>query len=188
MSKLKIILVTSAGALVLAAVAYWLLVAQPARQGEAARVEQTLLSSGMQLFQEKKFEKALAVLQRIPGDSPHAAQARFYQGNAHVMLKDYASAAEQLEQSLALNSEDADTLFALGVAYFKLGKLQLSRAYFTSVLEFAPGTERGQAMMEEAAGLMDIMARLERQQTGAGNAEIPVDEAANDAEQPAKGD
>ena len=55
-------------------------------------------------------------------------------------------------------------MFALGVAYFKLGNLALSKAYFAAVLQINPGNE-------EAKGLMDIMARLERQSNAAAEPE-----------------
>ena len=74
-----------------------------------------------------------------------------------MMLKDYASAAQQLEQALTLKTDDVGTLFALGVVYYKLGNLKLSKSYFALVLEINPNDEH-------AKGLMDIMARLERQQ------------------------
>jgi hypothetical protein len=41
------------------------------------------------------------------------------------------------------------------VAYFKLGNLKLAKGYFASVLEINPNDE-------QAKGLMDIMAKLER--------------------------
>ena len=76
------------------------------------------------------------------------------------MLKDYESAAPILEQALQLNPQKTEILFELGVVYFKLGNLALSKAYFASVVEIDPSNE-------EAKGLMDIMANLERQQPGA---------------------
>lgn len=164
MSKLKIMLATSVAAIAIAAAGYWFLVQQPAQQAQVARAEHALLKSGIQLYTEGKFQEALETLERIPSSGEYAAKARYYQGNTHTRLKDYQSAVEQLEQSLALDSDNADTLFALGVAYYKLGNLTLSRGYFASVLEIPPETDREMERMEEAKGLMDIMARLERQQ------------------------
>lgn len=176
MSKQKNILAAGTAAIAIAAIAYWMLVQQPARQAEAARVEQAMLASGVRLYGEKEFEKALQVFERIQGDSDRAAEARYYQGNAYILLKDYVSAAEQLEQSLALNDRDADTRFALGVVYYKLGNLQLARAYFASVLEIEPETDEDRERREEAAGLMDIVARLERQQSAAESDAQPADD------------
>ena len=73
-------------------------------------------------------------------------------GSALIKLKDYESGAMRLEEALALNNNEKNILFALGVVYYKLGNLSLSKAYFAAVLEIDPGHE-------EAKGLMDIMAR-----------------------------
>ena len=56
-----------------------------------------------------------------------------------------------------MNPGEADIPFALGVAYFKLGNLALAKGYFASVVEIDPGHE-------EARGLVDAMANLERMQ------------------------
>ena len=72
------------------------------------------------------------------------------------MLKNYPAAAPLLEEALALNPQETQILFELGVVYFKLGNLGLSKAYFEAVVEIDPTNE-------DARGLMDIMANLERQ-------------------------
>jgi tetratricopeptide (TPR) repeat protein len=176
-NKLKIMLAISIGAIAIAAAAYWVLVQQPAQRAEAARAERTLLESGILLFSENKLQEALNTLERIPSSSEHGAKARYYQGNTQIMLKDYESAAQQLEQSLALDNDNTDTLFALGVTYFKLGNLKLSRSYFALMLEVYPETGDPERM-QEAKGLMDIVARLERLQpqpaTDAGTSADPA--------------
>jgi tetratricopeptide (TPR) repeat protein len=175
--KQRNILAAGIAVLAVAAIAYWIVVQQPAQQAETARIEQALLASGIRLYRGGEFEKALQVFERIQGESDRAAKARYYQGNAYMQLKDFASAAQQLEESLALNDHDADTRFALGVVYFKLGKLPIARAYFASVLAIEPETDEAREKMEDAAGLMDIIASLERQQPAA-DAE-PADDAAD---------
>jgi tetratricopeptide (TPR) repeat protein len=94
-------------------------------------------------------------------------------GSALIKLKDYESGALRLEEALALNSSETNILFALGVVYYKLGNLSLSKAYFASVLELDPGHE-------EAKGLMDIMASLERTQPAAAQEDVPGDSAGGD--------
>ena len=173
MNRQKIILATSVGAI---AIAYWLLVQQPARQAEAARADQALLASGMQLYRDQRYEEAVAVFKRIHGESGRAAKARYYQGSALIMLQDYEAGAEQLEQSLSLDGSNAETRFALGVVYYKMGNLQLARGYFASVLQIEPQNDQDRARIEEAAGLMDIMARFERQQASAPAAASDADE------------
>jgi len=152
--KLKIILLSGTGALLVLAVALWFLVLQPNQQKEAKQAE-LWLASGINLFNEKKFNETLDTLARIPSGTAEEAQVRYYQGSAFVMLKDYESAVDYLGQAHRLNSQDTGTLYALGVAYFKLGKLKLAKSYFASVLEINPKDE-------QAKGLLDIMARLER--------------------------
>ena len=84
----------------------------------------------------------------------------YYTATAHTMLKDYESAAPLLEEALALAPQKTEILFELGVVYFKLGNLALSKAYFQAVVDLDPSNE-------EAIGLRDIMANLEKQQPGA---------------------
>ena len=124
------------------------------------------LDQGIALFREKKYEESLDVLQAIPDGVIQDWHLPYYTATAHVMLKDYESAAPILEQALLLNPEEVQILFELGVVYYKLGNLALSKAYFASVVEIDPSNE-------EAKGLMDIMANLERQQPGASQDESP---------------
>lgn len=152
--KLKIILISGASALLILSIAFWFLVLQPNQQKEAKQAEE-LLTSGIKLFNENKFNKTLDTLARIPSGTAEEAQVRYYQGSAFVMLKDFESAVDYLGQAHRLNSQDARVLYALGVAYYKLGNIKLAKSYFTSVLEINPQDE-------QARGLFDIMAKLER--------------------------
>jgi tetratricopeptide (TPR) repeat protein len=116
-----------------------------------------LVDEGIAQFQEEQYELSLQTLGSIPVDQVEHWHIPYYMGSALIKLKDYESAAIQLEKALALNNDEPNILFALGVTYYKLGNLSLSKAYFASVLEIDPGHE-------EAKGLMDIMASLERNQ------------------------
>ena len=152
--KLKIILISGAGALLILSLAFWFLILQPNQQKEAKQAAE-LLASGIKLFNEKKFNETLDTLARIPSDTAEEVQVRYYQGSAFVMLKDFESAVDYLGQAHRLSSQDTRILYALGVAYYKLGKVKLAKSYFASVLELDPGDK-------DARGLMDIMAKLER--------------------------
>ena len=138
--------------------AAWIWVEQSGQETELSDAA-VLLDSGITLFNEKNFQQAVEALDQVPSGSPEKWQALYYQGSAMIMLKDYTSAVSHLEQALALNSHQTRIMHALGVAYFKLGKLNLAKAYYASILELDPNDE-------EAKGLMDIMANLERQQDG----------------------
>ena len=85
-----------------------------------------------------------------------------------VMLRDFEEAVPELEKALALNPQEPLILFELGVVYFKLGNIAMSKAYFASVVEIDPSNA-------EAKGLMDIMANLERQQSGHSQPEPEAD-------------
>jgi tetratricopeptide (TPR) repeat protein len=116
-----------------------------------------LMDQGITQFKQKQYETALETLRSIPQSVVEDWRIPYYTGATLVKLKDYESAAVSLEEALILNGKEKDIPFALGVVYFKLGNLSLSKSYFHSVLEIDPGHE-------EAKGLMDIMAKLERQQ------------------------
>jgi tetratricopeptide (TPR) repeat protein len=117
-----------------------------------------VLESGIALFRENKHQEAFEMLRGIPVDSPYEWRARYYQGSALIMLKNYESAVGYLEQAYALNDRETRIMHGLGVAYFKLGNLKMAKGYFAAILEIDPGDE-------EARGLMDIMAKLERNQS-----------------------
>jgi tetratricopeptide (TPR) repeat protein len=135
-------------------------------QQEAKQRAIASLDHGIALFREKKYAESLEELQSIPDGVIKDWHLPYYTATAHVMLKDYQAAAPILEEALALNPQETRILFELGVVYFKLGKLNLSKSYFASVVEIDPSNE-------EARGLMDIMAKLERQQPGATLEESP---------------
>ena len=125
-----------------------------------ARAErEELLGQGIALFESQEYENALETLESIPADQVDEWEVPYYIGSSHLMLEDYRLAAKSLEQALTLNHHDAGILYALGVAYYKLGNVKLAKAYFASVLEINPDDRH-------AKGLMDIMAKLE-QQSGA---------------------
>jgi tetratricopeptide (TPR) repeat protein len=123
-----------------------------------------LLADGIERFEAKDHQGAIAILAQVPSETPQGAQARYYEGSAYLMLKDYESAAAKLEEARALKPDDMGTLYALGVVYYKLGNLALAKAYFAAVLEINPNDE-------QAKGLMDIMAKLERQSAPGADAE-----------------
>jgi tetratricopeptide (TPR) repeat protein len=165
-------------AFVLILVVTFVVYQQNARQKALVR-DAELLESGIALFRENKHQEAFELLSGIPEDSIHKWRAQYYQGSSLILLKDFDSAVDYLEQAYALNDREPRIMHALGVAYFKLGNLKMSKAYFAAVLEIDPADK-------EAKGLMDIMARLERQQSekvfpgaDAEGIELPSDDKVN---------
>lgn len=136
------------------------------RQAEWAERQLTALEAGLAAYEDKNYEQALAELERVPPDAVTEWRIHYYVGSSHMMLKDYEASAQALERALALKPDEAGTLYALGVVYYKLGNLKLSKSYFAAVLDIDPNDQH-------ARGLMDIMANLERQQTDSEGAEPP---------------
>jgi Flp pilus assembly protein TadD len=141
------------------------------RQKEAEIQALAALDQGIVLFREKQYEESLEIFQGIPDGLLQDWHLPYYTASALVMQKDFEPAVQKYEEALAVNPNEPLILFALGVAYYKLGKLSLSKSYFAAVLEIDPGNE-------EAKGLMDIMANLERQQPGQNGEQDSADEGA----------
>lgn len=147
-------LAIGAGALLLLTGVVLFIVLQPDREPVSYSATE-LLADGIGHFERKEYDLALEVLRQVPEGLPESAQARYYEGSSHMMLQDYEAAVKSLEAALALEPRDTGVLYALGVAYYKLGNLAVAKGYFGAVLEINPNDEH-------AKGLMDIMAKLER--------------------------
>jgi len=156
MSKYSYVKMSGIFALLALAAAVWVYIDHSVQQDKLIRADRRI-ESGIALFKEKKFSEALNVFEKIPPGSPREWYARYYQGSTYIMLKEYHPAITYLEQALVLNPTETQIMHAVGVSYYKLGKLNISKAYFASVLEINP--EDG-----EARGLMEIMTNLEKQQ------------------------
>ena len=153
----RILLVAGAGVLLVALIAganSFYRMEQQKQLGDA----HALINEGIAQFRAGQYELSVQTLGSIPEGLIEDWHLPYYLGSALIQLKDYEKGAAKLEEALALNPSDKNALFALGVAYYKLGNLSLSKAYFASVLEIDPSHE-------EARGLMDIMSKLERYQT-----------------------
>ena len=156
-------LAIGAGALLLLAGALWLFGLQPEREAVAYPPAE-LLADGIGHFDRREYDLALEVLRQVPDGQAETARARYYEGSSHMMLNDYEAAVVNLESALALEPQNTGVLYALGVAYYKLGNLAVAKGYFGAVLEINPNDE-------QAKGLLDIMAKLERESTGPAESE-----------------
>ena len=148
-------LAIAAGALLLLAGALWFFIIQPEREAVTA-TSADLLADGISHYERKEYEMALEALRHVPDGEAETARARYYEGSSYLMLKDHEAAVASLESALALEPRNTGVLYALGVAYYKLGNLAVAKGYFGAVLEINPNDE-------QAKGLMDIMAKLERE-------------------------
>jgi tetratricopeptide (TPR) repeat protein len=142
--------------MVLAAVAVVSINVYKTGQQEKLAEEQIVLNQGMNLYMQGQYQEALTALDGVE-DTTRNWQILYYKGAASVRLKEYPAAAAYLEQANALNNTDTQTLYLLGVVYFKLGKLKLAEAYFAATLEQDPAHE-------QAKGLMGVMSDLQKLQ------------------------
>ena len=133
----------------LATVALAIVVATLANRVERERQigeMQAVVERGIAQFRAEQYELSLETLGSIPEHLVVDWHIPYYQGSALVQLKEYRKGADFLENALALNPNEENVLFALGVVYFKLGNLALSKAYFASVLEIDPDHEDAKGM------------------------------------------
>lgn len=114
------------------------------------------IDHAISLFNREKYDEVLQQLEEIPVSSVNDWRIPYYKGSAQIMLGDYQDAVNSLEQALTMNNQGTGILYALGVAYYKQGNIKLAKAYFASVLEINPADV-------QANGMVDIMAKLERQ-------------------------
>ena len=163
---MKIAAPAGALAVVALAAALWFFVLQPEREAVSYSSAE-LLADGIGHFERKEYDLALEVLRQVPEDNAWSAQARYYEGSSYLMLKDYEAAAASLEAALVHDPQNMGALYALGVVWYKLGEISLAKGYFAAVLEINPNDE-------QAKGLLDIMARLERRPDAeSGSVEAP---------------
>ena len=166
MSKTLAIIIV--GAILLLGIAVALFDGYSKDEPVSATSNNAVFEHGLSLFNERKFPEALAELEKISVSEFDDWQVPYYIGSSQLMLKEYQLAANSLEQALVLDNRQTGVLYALGVAYYKLGNLKLAKAYFAAVLEINPNDG-------QAKGLMETMAKLERQQPGSaeeGSAQI----------------
>ena len=163
MNKQRNLIAAAAATALLVALAVLWLAGQSSNRQASAQQAAVLLQSGITRFESREYEQAIGELEQVPAGYEHEAKARYYEGSAHMMLGDYETAVERLEYARVLAPADPGIRYALGVAAFKLGNVTLAKGYFASVLEINPMDDRERELQEQARGLMDMMAKAERQ-------------------------
>jgi tetratricopeptide (TPR) repeat protein len=149
-----------------------LLVNNERQEREQQILEATIaLERAIDAFEANNFAQSLKFLDSIGESLSNDYRVPFYRGRALIQLKEYEKAVTELEKAFSLNKQVDRIPFALGVLYFKLGNLTLSKGYFHAALQINPANE-------EAKGLMDKMAALERIQPGEEEAEATSEDYA----------
>lgn len=114
---------------------------------EAPRI--SLLEKGSKLFNEKKFEEALANYQEFLEKNPELYEIHFNLGNCHKEMGDIEQALKEfqlvLEKTVEEDEKDrkikAKTLAAIGECHLKKEDLDSAQNYFKESLELAPEDE-----------------------------------------------
>jgi len=162
LEKSRILIVAGIGIALAALAVLWLADRSADREAEVIDGAR-LLAEGIAAFEDREYEDAIAIMQQVPAGHVQEARARYYEGSAHMMLGDYPAAVERLEFAGTLAPADPGIRYALGVAHYKMGNVKLAKGYFASVLEINPMDEKERELQEQARGLMDMMAKYERQ-------------------------
>jgi len=106
------------------------------------------LESGIHLYQQGSLDAAQVELGKALEADSSEWRTPFYLGVIQIQLRHYGLAIPYLEQAFILNPTEPKIPNALGVAYFKLGKLDFAKGYFETSLELDPANADTKAMVE----------------------------------------
>ena len=109
----------------------------------------TLFEKGNELFNEKKFEEAIASYQEFLEENPEIYEVHFSLGNCYKEMGDIEQALKEfqlvLEKAIEENEKDrkikAKTLAAIGECHLKKEDLNSAQNYFKKSLELDPRDE-----------------------------------------------
>lgn len=101
------------------------------------------------LIRKKKFDRALALAERIKDDTRLAYQYRFIRGKALVGLGRYEDAVGDLQEANKIYNSDPALLSALGLAYWKTGRTEDARNALNAALKLNPDQPEVKALLAE---------------------------------------
>ena len=96
---------------------------------------------GQAWFEKKSYDKALACYVRALELKPRYPGAMIAAGHTLRMLGDHQRAMRMGQQALALNKDDPDALYLLGVVHFQRGEEPQARLMLERFLETGPEIE-----------------------------------------------
>jgi tetratricopeptide (TPR) repeat protein len=123
------------------------------------------VQQGIQFYQKGAFSEAETALNDTLKLYPDEWRAPFYLGIINTLQRQFEKAIPYLEQAYALNPMESKIPNALGVAYFKLGKLDLAKGYFKASLAL-------DQMNTDTKAMFDNMAKLQRRTILAENSKV----------------
>ena len=100
--------------------------------------QQQQVSEGQVLYEQKKYEEAVKVLEKQVQKEPENGEALTYLGLARVKSGDAEGALVPLTKAVGRNDKDPEAHFGLGLAYLKLKKVDLAVSELERTVELAP--------------------------------------------------
>ena len=113
------------------------------------------IQRGIQLYQQGAYPAAVVELNKTMEAYPDEWRAPFYLGIIMNLFKQFDQSIPYLERAFLLNPTEPKIPNALGVAYFKLGRLDMAKGYFAVSLELDPANT-------DTKAIFDSMAKLQR--------------------------
>lgn len=128
---------------VISATAAGLFASASSRQAQLENLAQRQLASALELFQEQKYDEAIATFKRAIGLAPlssTATGAYDYMARAYLMKEDVQSAIAAYRESLRANPTDANAHVQLGNIHVTQGDLEQARASYQEAVRLDPSS------------------------------------------------
>jgi tetratricopeptide (TPR) repeat protein len=104
------------------------------------------------LVRSKKFDRALALAERIKDDTRLVFQYLFIKGQALLGLERYEEAAAVLQEANKIYNSDTALLYALGLSYWKLGRAQDAVNVLNASLKLNPDQDDVKKLVQAIEG------------------------------------
>lgn len=101
----------------------------------------SLVEQALADFEEKKYDEALALLEKAETESPDDPFLQNLIGAAYTKKKDYAAAKGHFEKAVELNPNFFPARFNLGELLFLQKQYPQALGFFTDMLRQGPGNE-----------------------------------------------
>ena len=96
-----------------------------------------LLNNAFDLNKEGKYEDSIAILEKVIESEPDNTIALFYRSTAHIGLKQFQEAIDDLDRISALKQELSGGMhYNYGVAFYELGEYEEAIQYFELIDEY----------------------------------------------------
>lgn len=107
-----------------------------------------LLKRGREALEQENSERAIEHFSALTDHAPEFAEGWHARATAFYSAGRYGPALDALERALALNPNNFNAIFGLGVMFQEFGDLERASRAFSQVLELHPHHENAKAAME----------------------------------------